>query len=91
MNDISTAGESYDTRKVLDGHRRPVRAAGRVQLDAIMRVQAEGIAIVPVWNKSHREHTIIGTKPQDVPPRPMRRLRRGGMRAGTTWMPITSI
>ena len=39
---------------------------GGAQLDAIMRAQAEGIAVVPVWNKSHREHTIIGTKPGDV-------------------------
>jgi hypothetical protein len=39
---------------------------GWAQLDAIMQAQAEGIAVVPVWNKSHREHTIIGTKPGDV-------------------------
>jgi len=39
---------------------------GGAQLEAIMRAQAEGIAVVPVWNKSHREHTIIGTRPGDV-------------------------
>lgn len=26
----------------------------------------EGVDIVPVWNKSHREHTTIGTVPQSV-------------------------
>ncbi len=39
---------------------------GPAQLDAIMRAQSEGIAVVPVWNKSHREHTIVGTRPDDV-------------------------
>src|SRR4030043_1762363 len=39
---------------------------GKAQLAAIMKAKQAGCNIVPVWNKSHREHTIIGTKPADV-------------------------
>ena len=36
---------------------------GRAQLAALLRARDSGIEIAPVWNKSHREHTIIGTRP----------------------------
>ena len=36
------------------------------QLDAIMQARRAGIDVVPVWNKSNREHSIIGTQPRDV-------------------------
>jgi len=39
---------------------------GKAQLAAIIKARASGIDITPVWNKSHREHTIIGTNPADV-------------------------
>ena len=39
---------------------------GKAQLAAIMKAKQKGLDIVPVWNKSHREHTIIGTCPCDV-------------------------
>jgi hypothetical protein len=39
---------------------------GRAQLAAVQKAFAQGLDIVPVWNKSHREHTIIGTAPMDV-------------------------
>ena len=39
---------------------------GSHQLKAIMDASAKGIEITPVWNKSNREHTIIGTNPSDV-------------------------
>jgi hypothetical protein len=39
---------------------------GPAQLRAVMRAAEEGVLITPVWNKSHREHTIIGTHPMDV-------------------------
>ncbi len=39
---------------------------GPAQLRAVMKAAAEGLPIDPVWNKSHREHTIIGTVPADV-------------------------
>ena len=36
---------------------------GRAQLAAVMRARAAGIEVTPVWNKSNREHQIIGTTP----------------------------
>lgn len=38
----------------------------KAQLAAIFKAKQQGLDIVPVWNKSHREHTIIGTKPSDT-------------------------
>ena len=39
---------------------------GTAQLNAIIVAAAKGIEITPVWNKSNREHTTIGTQPEDV-------------------------
>jgi tagaturonate epimerase len=39
---------------------------GCAQLDALIRAADTGIEVVPVWNKSFREHSIIGTRPQSV-------------------------
>lgn len=39
---------------------------GKAQLAAIIKAKEQGCSIVPVWNKSNREHSIIGTKPADV-------------------------
>ncbi|MDP4222003.1 MAG: tagaturonate epimerase family protein [Bacteroidota bacterium] len=39
---------------------------GHAQLRAIIEAGIHGIEITPVWNKSNREHIIIGTQPQDV-------------------------
>jgi hypothetical protein len=39
---------------------------GKAQLAALMKAKEQGLGITPVWNKSHREHTIIGTKPADT-------------------------
>jgi hypothetical protein len=33
------------------------------QLQAFLVAAVEGVDIVPVWNKSNREHTIIGSEP----------------------------
>jgi len=38
----------------------------RAQLAAIVKARSLGVAIAPVWNKSFREHSIIGTCPGDV-------------------------
>ena len=35
----------------------------RAQLQAFLLAKQEGLEIVPVWNKSNREHTIIGSEP----------------------------
>lgn len=39
---------------------------GKAQLAALIRARGQGIDVTPVWNKSHREHSIIGTEPTDV-------------------------
>ncbi len=39
---------------------------GKAQLMAIVKAQHAGAPVVPVWNKSHREHSIIGTTHADV-------------------------
>jgi tagaturonate epimerase len=39
---------------------------GHAQLKAITEAGKQGIDITPVWNKSNREHHIIGTQPSDV-------------------------
>jgi hypothetical protein len=35
----------------------------RAQLQAFLLAKQEGLEIVPVWNKSNREHAIIGSEP----------------------------
>lgn len=39
---------------------------GKAQLSALIKARKQGIAIAPVWNKSYREHAIVGTTPSDV-------------------------
>ncbi len=52
------------------------REAG-AQLEAFRRLaERNGVSVTPVWNKSNREHAIIGTKPGDV-----RRAARTAVRA----------
>ena len=36
---------------------------GAAQLQALQKADELGVKIVPVWNKSFREHTIVGTNP----------------------------
>jgi hypothetical protein len=39
---------------------------GQAQLRAFVAARARGLDITPVWNKSNREHSLIGTRPEDV-------------------------
>ena len=39
---------------------------GKAQLAALIKAKERGVDITPVWNKSYREHTIIGTRPADT-------------------------
>ena len=39
---------------------------GEAQLRAFVKSSEQGVLVTPVWNKSHREHTIIGSSPEDV-------------------------
>ena len=41
-------------------------AEGAAQLRALQQAEHEGILIIPVWNKSNREHITIGTTPEDT-------------------------
>src|SRR5690349_11354387 len=36
------------------------------QLRAFQMLAREGVEVTPVWNKSNREHTFIGSQPQSV-------------------------
>jgi len=36
------------------------------QLRAFIQLAQQGVTVVPVWNKSNREHTFIGSEPQSV-------------------------
>ena len=38
----------------------------KAQLKACQLLASEGVAVVPVWNKSNREHTFIGSEPSSV-------------------------
>ncbi|MGB2869574.1 MAG: tagaturonate epimerase family protein [Bacteroidota bacterium] len=39
---------------------------GAAQLRALQLAKSQGVHIAPVWNKSYREHSIIGTRPEDA-------------------------
>lgn len=39
---------------------------GAAQLRAVQLALEKGVLITPVWNKSNREHMLIGTKPDDT-------------------------
>ena len=39
---------------------------GKPQLAALIQARQQGLDITPVWNKSHREHKIIGTTHADT-------------------------
>ena len=36
------------------------------QLRACMQAAEEGVEVIPTWNKSHREHLTVGTRPRSV-------------------------
>ncbi|MDT0644626.1 tagaturonate epimerase family protein [Zunongwangia sp. F363] len=39
---------------------------GKAQLKAVLKMQEKGIEVIPVWNKSNREHLTVGTKAPEV-------------------------
>ena len=39
---------------------------GEAQLSALIKAGEQGFPVIPVWNKSFREHQIIGTRPGSV-------------------------
>lgn len=38
----------------------------KAQLQAIINARAAGLSVTPVWNKSNREHSLVGTEPVSV-------------------------
>ena len=38
----------------------------KAQLQACVKLAENGIDVIPVWNKSNREHIFIGSEPQSV-------------------------
>ncbi len=50
----------------------------KAQLRACIQAAEQGAVVIPVWNKSYREHTTVGSQPGSVP----RGRRRRGARAG---------
>jgi hypothetical protein len=38
----------------------------KAQLKVFQRMEREGVAVTPVWNKSNREHSFIGSEPDSV-------------------------
>jgi hypothetical protein len=38
----------------------------KAQLRAVLAAAAEGVEVTPVWNKSNREHNIVGSEPASV-------------------------
>ncbi len=51
---------------------------GLAQLRAVQLAERAGVVVVPVWNKSFREHSLIGTEPADVRAEADEAVRRGG-------------
>ena len=39
---------------------------GKAQLQAVIHAKEAGVDIVPVWNKSNREHATVNTEPQSL-------------------------
>jgi tagaturonate epimerase len=39
---------------------------GRAQLAAVVKARELGVEVAPVWNKSNREHLIVGSEPSSV-------------------------
>lgn len=51
---------------------------GVPQLEALQLAKDVGVHITPVWNKSYREHSIIGTRPADARDAADRAVKRCG-------------
>ncbi|MGD9931477.1 MAG: tagaturonate epimerase family protein [Mangrovibacterium sp.] len=39
---------------------------GEAQLKALMKANAQGVEVIPVWNKSNREHNIVHSEPVET-------------------------
>jgi tagaturonate epimerase len=55
---------------------------GLAQLAAVQQAERAGVVVAPVWNKSFREHSLIGTRPDDVRAEADQAVRRAGWKHG---------
>ena len=54
---------------------------GQAQLRALRCARVEGVDVSPVWNKSNREHNLIGTEPASVRAEAAEAVRKLGWKA----------
>ena len=57
------------------------------QLAAFQQLARDGIQVAPVWNKSHREHGFIGSKPADVRTAAAAAISESGLPSIPTYLP----
>jgi tagaturonate epimerase len=55
---------------------------GVAQLGAVQQAERAGVVVAPVWNKSFREHSLIGTMPEDVRAEADDAVKRAGWKHG---------
>ena len=72
QDDMENQGLKLNKYSVGTGDRFAHQA--KAQLQACIKALEHGVEVVPVWNKSNREHNIIGSEPVSrARRRPMRR------------------
>lgn len=54
----------------------------KAQLRACRQLARDGVDVVPVWNKSNREHSFIGSEPSEVPAAARQAVEAIGWTAG---------
>ena len=64
MLDMTNHGLTLPKYSIGTGDRLAQQA--KAQLQAWVEALEQGIEVIPVWNKSNREHTIIGSEPNSV-------------------------
>ena len=62
----------------------------KAQLRACMKAAEQGVEVIPVWNKSNREHNIIGSSPAGTRAAADEAVERWAGASRTTWMLTTS-
>ncbi len=64
--DVRTSGNSLQLGKYSFGLGDRFAHQGKAQLQSCMLAAQEGLGVTPVWNKSNREHLIVGSEPGSV-------------------------
>ena len=61
----------------------------KAQLAAFILAANAGVEVIPVWNKSNREHVIIGSQPSQARKAADAAVKELGWNKPTPWMQIT--